>query len=227
MLKSNLCCSPHVVEGMYATLAYNFTGGSLLRWFRDTFAAAEKAEAEKAGRDVYDILLERAAAEPTCLTVLPHFTTSGTPHFDPQSFGAVLGLRFDTTRGEIVRALLEGVTMEIRMNIELLREAGIPVSELKAIGGGARSGYWLRLKADVFGRPVVALDVAEAGALGAAMLAGLAVGAWRSPKEAVAATVREKKRYAPHPGRKAFYERRLKAYRALYPALKQWAKNLS
>lgn len=226
MLKSNFCCSPHVVPGMYATLAYNFTGGSLLRWFRDEFAAAEKAEAKRRGGDVYDILLGGAATEPTNLTVLPHFTSTGTPHFDPDSFGAVLGLKFETTRAEFVRALLEGVTMEIRANIELLREAGVEVRELKAIGGGARSDYWLRLKADVFGRPVAALDVTEAGGLGAALLAGLAIGEYKSPEEAVAATVKTRKRYLPDKRRKEFYERRLKAYRALYPALKQWAKNL-
>jgi len=226
MLKSNFCCSPHVVPGMYATLAYNFTGGSLLRWFRDVFASEEKTEALKTGRDAYDILLGRAAAEPTGLTVLPHFTTTGTPHFDHDSSGAVLGLRFDTTRAQFIRALLEGVSMEIRMNIELLHEAGVEVRELKAIGGGARSDYWLQLKADVFGRPVTALNVSEASGLGAAMLAGLAAGAYKTPGEAVAATVRPRKRYLPDIKRKQFYNDRLKAYRALYPALKQWAKNL-
>jgi xylulokinase len=226
MLKSNFCCSPHAVPGMYVTLAYNFTGGSLIRWFRDEFAPAEKAEAAKRGVDFYDLLLAGAAREPTNLTVLPHFTTTGTPHFDPDSFGAVLGLHFDTTRAQFVRALLEGVSMEIRMNIELLREAGVEVAELKAIGGGARSDYWLRLKADVFGRPVAALDVAEAGGLGAALLAGIAAGEYKSHAEAVAATVKSRKLYKPDKRRKEFYERRLTSYRALYPALKQWSKNI-
>lgn len=223
MLKSNFCCSPHVVPGLYATLAFNFTGGSLLRWYRDNFGAAEAAEAAKSGKDVYEVILEGAAKEPTCLTVLPHFTTSGTPHFDAHATGAVTGLRLDTTRGDFVRALLEGVSMEIRMNIELLWDAGVPVKELMAIGGGARSDYWLRLKADVFGRPVAAPDVAEAGGLGAAMLAGIAIGAWRNSAEAVAATVRVKRRYKPNAARKAFYEKRLTAYRTLYPTLKRWA----
>lgn len=222
MLKSNFCCSPHVVPGLYATLAYNYTGGSLLRWFRDNFARDEIAAAKKAGRDVYDIILSTAPSEPTSLAVLPYFTTAGTPTFDPDAFGAIVGLSLSTSRGELIRALLEGVSMEIRMNIELLREAGVPVDELKAIGGGARSEYWLRLKADVFNRPVVACDVAEAGGLGAAMLAGIAVGAYRSHAEAVSAAVRECKRYRPHPRRAAVYESRLKAYRRLYPALKKW-----
>ncbi|MEW6203529.1 MAG: FGGY-family carbohydrate kinase [bacterium] len=226
MLKSNFCCSPHVVPNMYATLAYNFTGGSLLRWFRDEFASAEKKKAEKLGKDVYDILLENAASEPTSLMVLPHFTTTGTPHFDPDSFGAILGMRFDTTRGDIIRALLEGVSMEIRFNIELLREAGVAVDELKAIGGGARSDYWLRLKSDIFGTPITALDVPEASALGAALLAGIATGVYRSCEDAVASTVRKKKRYLPNRRNKAFYEQKLKAYRSLYPALKKWAKRM-
>ncbi len=223
MLRNNFCCSPHVVPGMYATLAYNFTGGSLLKWFRDTFTAAERKEVEKSGGDIYDVLLSEAPEEPTNLMVLPHFTSSGTPYFDPDSFGAMLGLKLETTRGEVVRAILEGVSMEIRMNIEMLKSAGVEVKELNAIGGGARSEYWLKLKADVFGRPVVSLDVSEAGALGAAMLAGIGAGVYKSYDRAVAAAVRKKKKYTPVRSRADKYTQRLEAYRAMYPALKKWA----
>jgi xylulokinase len=226
MLKSNFCCSPHVIPGLYTTLAFNFTGGSLLRWFRDNFASAEAEIARKTGRDVYDVMLESASKKPTGLFVLPHFTTSGTPHFDPDAFGAIIGLKFDTGRDQITRAILEGVTLEIRANIELLKQAGAEVSELYAIGGGARSDYWLQLKADVFGRPVTALGVSEAGGLGAAMLAGLALGEYKSPAEAASICVKTKKRYTPDAKNKIYYEGRLKAFRAMYPTLKAWAKNI-
>ncbi len=222
MLNNNFCCSPHAIPGMYATLAFNYTGGALLRWFRDVFGDAEKTEAERTGRDVYDILLAKAAKKPTALHVLPHFTTSGTPRFDPDAFGAIVGLGFGTTRAEFIRALLEGVTLEIRMNLELLRGAGVEVRELEAIGGGARSPFWLQLKADVFDRPVAALDVSEAGGLGAAILAGLATGIYKSHREAAAATVRRKKLYIPNKECAEFYTRKLAAHTALYPALKKW-----
>ena len=86
------------------------------------------------------------------MLVLPHFTTTGTPHFDNHSRGAIMGLTLDTTRQDIVRAVLEGITYELRMCIDLLDEAGVPVDELRATGGGAKSAPWLQIKADIMNR---------------------------------------------------------------------------
>jgi len=92
MLEGNYCCYEHVVPGLYATLAFNFTGGSLLRWYRDNLGKQEIDEADIAGLDVYEIIIGKATKEPIDLYVLPHFTVTGTPAFDPLARGAVLGL---------------------------------------------------------------------------------------------------------------------------------------
>ena len=80
-------------------------------------------------------------------------------------------MRLSSTRGEILRALLEGVALEMRLNLEILRGSGCEIRELRAIGGGAKSAFWTQLKADVLGCPITPLNVSEAGCLGVAMLA--------------------------------------------------------
>ncbi len=103
---------------------------------------------EGEGRDVYDVLMERMADEPTDIFLLPHFAMAGTPYMDPGAIGGIIGLRLTTTRQQLIRAVVEGITYEMKLSLELLNEAGMPVEELRAIGGGAKSDRWLQLKAD-------------------------------------------------------------------------------
>lgn len=171
LFKNNLCTYDHTVEGMYVTVAYNLTGGNILKWFRDEFGVQEIEQAQKAGKSPYEIILKSMDNKPSKLMVLPYFTSSGTPYFDTKTKGAILGLRLSTTRNEIVRALLEGVALEMRLNIDILEKSGYRINELRAVGGGAKSSIWTQLKADVTGRTITTLDVTEAGCLGVAMLA--------------------------------------------------------
>jgi xylulokinase len=221
LLENNIACYPHVVQGLWVALTFNFTGGSLLRWFRDTFGAEERAAARKTGEDVYDLLVRKAPQEPTSLLLLPHFTATGTPHFDTQSKGVIAGLRLSTTRGEIIRAVLEGVTYEMALNVEILRECGASIDSLRAIGGGAKSRFWMQLKADLLGKPVSAMRVSEAACLGAAILAGTATGVYRSAAEAALGISRIQRTYRPDPRRARIYRERLPLYRQLYPALRE------
>ncbi len=223
MLQNNFCCYPHVAEDLYVTVTWSWTGGILLRWYRDTFASEEKSVAARMGVDVYDLIVAQVSKTPTNLFVLPHFTpTTGTPWMDTQSKGVIAGLTISTTRGEFVRALLEGVNYEIRLNLELLKEAGITVHEIRAIGGGAKSRFWLQLKANMFGVPVVSLHVSEAACFGAALAAGKAIGKWASMREAAEQLVKVKEVFEPDPKEVALYEERFALYRDLYPTLREW-----
>jgi xylulokinase len=105
------------------------------------------------------------------LMALPYFTQSGTPYFDTETRGAILGLRFSTKRSDILRALLEGIAFEMRLNLDILDRSDIRISELVATGGGARNPKWLQLRADVLNRPISVARTTEAGCLGVAMLA--------------------------------------------------------
>ncbi|MFB3895474.1 MAG: L-fuculokinase [bacterium] len=220
MLANRFCCYPHVVPNQYVTVAYTFTGGSLLRWYRDQFGEKESEIAINTGEDVYDMLVNQIPENPSSLFILPHFTTTGTPYFDSNSRGAILGLTLSTTKPEVTRAILEGISYEIRLNIELLAQSGIPVREIRAIGGGAKSATWLQLKADLYGRKIRALNVSEAASLGAAMLAGWAIGEYKSLPEAVTQTVKINRTFSPKPKNKKIYNQNFKIYQQIYPLLK-------
>jgi xylulokinase len=224
LFDANLCTYDYTLPGRYTTVLFSLTGGNLLRWFRDHWAQAEVAAAAQTGGDCYDLLMRAMAAEPTDLLVLPYFTPSGTPYFDCHVPGAILGLRLETTRGQVLRALIEGVAMEMRLNLEILNESGIAVQQLRAIGGGARSPTLVQLKADVLGRPIVTLAVTEAGCLGTAMLACAAHA--NVPASELAATwVKTGAAIEPDARRAARYDERFQAYRELYPALrKTWSR---
>ncbi|MDP8243298.1 MAG: FGGY family carbohydrate kinase [Candidatus Hinthialibacter antarcticus] len=221
MLASNLCCYHHTCPDLYCVLVYNYTGAVLFRWYRDQFAREEMQRAKKQKRDVYEILTEEAADKPTNLLVLPHFTTTGVPHFDNKSKGAILGLTLDTTKAEITRALLEGVTYELRQGMELLAQAGGKVEAYRATGGGAKSPYWLQIKADIMGAPVAAPQVAEAGCLGAAVLAGAASGVYDSIPEAAKAVAKVEHTYEPNPENKKLYDERFEWFKEIYPKNKE------
>lgn len=220
MWRNNLCCYHHAFPGLYTTLVYNFTGGVILRWFRDQFGEKEKEMAERLGKDAYELLLEGLPEDPTNLFVLPHFTMTGTPYFDSRSAGMVVGLSLNTTKKEFTKALLEGVSYEMKLNLKLLHEAGICVNRLRAIGGGAKSPVWLQLKADIYGMPVETLSVSEAACFGAALLGRKAKEGIKDFGALVNDLVRVQRVYEPDSRRAKIYEERFVVYQRLYPALK-------
>ncbi len=227
LYEGNISVYVHTVPELYLAMTLNHSGGMLLRWFRDTFgreetvAAALFAERGEDRPDAYDLLLADAAPEPTSLLLLPHFAGSGTPTVDTASKGALLGLTFATSKADVAKAILEGLTFELRLNLDLLREGGVAVQELRAIGGGARSDLWLQLKADVTGVPVAAPRVTDAACWGAALLAGYGAGCFARLEDAAAGAVELERRFEPCPARAARYAERYALYRELYPTLKE------
>jgi len=226
MFESNYCCTAHSEPDLYVTFAYNFTGGSILKWYRDYIADFEKGVAKAKKKDVYDIITGNLPKEPTGLMVLPHFTVTGTPLFDNNSKGAILGLTLTTGKKEIVKALMEGVTYEMMLNINCLKKSGLNINEVRVMGGGAKSPFWLQLKADMYGVKTVSLNVTEAGCLGGAIRAGTAIGIYKDLKEATAKTVKIKKEYHPNTKRNKIYREKFEMYNKLYPALKDVLHNL-
>jgi xylulokinase len=215
----NISVYRHVVPGLYLAMTLNHSGGLLLRWYRDTVCQWEREQARASGQDAYDLILDDAPAGPTSLMVLPHFSGSGTPWLDTSSKGAILGLTFATTRPIMAKAVLEGLTFELRVNLDLLREAGIKINELHAVGGGARSPIWLQLKADICQVPLRVPQVTEAACLGAALLAGVGGGVYPDLASAVAQTVHLERRVEPQADSVSAYDGRYQLYRQVYPTL--------
>lgn len=223
MADNNLCYYPTYGKDQYASIAYNWTGGSLLKWYRDTLAGPELAEAEERGVDPYETITANLPEPPTGLLVLPHFSMSGTPYLDPQALGAILGLRLTTQRKEIVKALLEGLLYEIRLNAELLSDAGIQIDLYKAIGGAAKSAVWMQLAADILGRPVAVTTVTEGAALGVALLGARAAGILQSDNEMdaiVASHSHQDRVFEPRPHHAKRYDERFAIYREIYARTK-------
>ena len=224
LFRANLCTYDFTLPEMYTTVLFSLTGGNLLRWFRDQWGQVEVAEAARLGVDPYELLMRAMDPQPTDLMVLPYFTPSGTPYFDAHTPGAILGLRLSTTRGQVLRAMVESVAMEMRLNLEILEESGLSVRQLRAIGGGAKSNTLVQLKADVLHRPITTLAVTEAGCLGVALLA-CAAHSGSSPYELVKTWVKTTSVVDPDPRRAACYDDRFVAYRELYPAVREsWAR---
>lgn len=220
MLKNKYNCVPFAKKGMYASYAFNFTGGSLLKWYRDTFASYLKEYADKTGMNTYEFLDKAASKNPTRLLVIPHFAGAGTPYMDTDAKGAILGLDLNTSAPEIYRAMLEGVTYEMALNVECLQIAGIEISTLRAVGGGARSDLWLQIKADIMQRKVERLNIDEAGTLGAAIIAGTATGVFGTFQEAASLLIKVKKEFFPDLRQGDIYSENFKKYKKAYKSLK-------
>lgn len=211
-------CHYHGVSGRY--MAHTFTsGGMVLRWYRDTFCEPEMAAAAASGADVYDLLGAQAAAIPAGsegLITLPHLQGAMAPEANPRARGVFYGFTLRHGRAHFARSIMESIAYIVRRNVDVLAEMGIGVDEVRALGGGARSRVWNQVKADVLGIPVITTEIEEAASLGAAILAGVAVGTFASLEDAVARMVVVKDRYEPDPANRAVYDAGYETYRGLY-----------
>jgi len=220
LYQGNISVYAHTVPGLYLAMTINHSGGLLLRWFRDTLCQEEMRQAQTAGQDAYDLILRDASPDPSPLLLLPHFAGGGSPWFDTASKGAILGLTFATDKSDLAKAILEGLTFELRVNLDLLKEGLVNIDELRAIGGGARSSMWVRLKADITGIPIVVPRITEAACWGAALLGGVGAGVFGSAAQAMEEMLHLEQRFEPDPARVARYEERYALYREVYPAVR-------
>ncbi|MDR3574411.1 MAG: FGGY family carbohydrate kinase [Anaerolineaceae bacterium] len=226
MIERGLNTEHHAVPGCYVSFIYN-QGGSLFKWYRDTFAAVERRQAAAEGVDIYARLLAEMPSEPSRVMVLPHFTVTGPPQFIDDSSGVLVGLTLETSRAEILKGILEGATFYMRQVLETLPGVGIQVDGYRAVGGGSKSDAWLQLSADILGKPLVRAAVSEAGALGAAILAGSGAGLFSSMAEGCQAMVRLGQEFEPDARRQSQYERRFAKYQKLWPLMAAYLRELA
>ncbi len=220
MYESYYPCYIHAKENMYFTFALLHVSGIIFRWYRDNFAFEEIKIAKNQGRDPYDLITERLSREPSCLFVLPHFNGSGTPYCDLTSKGAILGLNLKVDKYDIAKAIMEGLTYELKINIERMKLCGIDLGEVRCVGGASKSSFWLQLKADILDMPIYTLKVKESACLGSAILAGYAVGIYNSIEEGVERAVKIDKEYIPDGDMSKIYKEKYNIYREIYHILK-------
>ena len=204
----------HAVPGAWHAMGVMLSAAGSLQWARDTFAPGVP----------FEQLMAEAGAAPAGaggILFLPYLTGERTPHADPDARAALVGLSASHTRGDIMRAVLEGVAFGLADSFDLLRALGVEATVARASGGGARSDLWLRICASVLGIPVCRMSVDEGSAFGAALLGGVAGGLFANLDEAVEACVRVRDQIDPEPAWIELYAERRERFRALYPALKE------
>ncbi len=210
----------HAIPNTWHVMGVTQGAGLSLQWFRNRLVS---------GID-YDDLTAEATLSPRGadgLFWLPYLMGERTPHLDAAARGAWIGLTAKHRRADLVRAILEGVSYSLRDSLEIIRQLGARVTDVRLSGGGARSPFWHQLFADIFGVPVVTLQTQEGSAYGAALLATVGTGQFRSVREACASVIKPVEAKEPDHAACDFYNRAYRIYGSLYPALKQAYQEIS
>ncbi len=214
------CCA---VPGAWHVMGVTQGAGLSLKWFRDNFCYSEMVSAQGLGIDPYVLLDKQAALSPIgCrkLLYLPYLMGERTPHLDPDCRGVFFGLSAMHSRGDLLRAVMEGVSYSQRDSLEILRGMGVSAGEMLACGGGGTAPLWRQMLADVYNCPVRTVQSKEGPALGAAILAGVGAGLYPSVQDACEKLVKLNEPQSPIAENVPQYEKYYQVYRRLYPALK-------
>jgi xylulokinase len=219
----------HGVPGKWHRMGVMLAAGGSLQWWRNHFAHEELERARLEGKDVYELLTSLAETAPLGsegLLFLPYLTGERTPHPDPKARGAFIGLNLRHSKAHLTRAVLEGITFGLRDSLELMKESGIAIHELRVNGGGAKSPFWRQMIADIFGVPVVTVNSTDGPAYGAAVMAASGV-LQRDITELCDEWIQVVDRVEPNPDLHVKYEAYYKIYRGLYGTLQSTFHQLS
>jgi xylulokinase len=203
----------HAVPGKWHVMGVTQGAGLSLQWFRNQMAPGVP----------YDDLMAEAATAPACSQGLfwsPYLMGERTPHLDALARGGWIGLTASHRRGHLIRSLVEGVSYSLKDCLSLIDDLGAEPASVRLSGGGAKSGFWRQMLANVFATRVSTLECQEGSAYGAALLAAVGTGAYGNVTEACAATIREVESLEPKPHESAQYQRGYEVYKTLYPTLK-------
>ena len=219
----NSNCS--IIKDSYIVSTALASSGSIVRWFRDELAGEERLTAQEEGASAYNKMFVPLNFDGGTIMAMPYFAGSAG---DTQAKGAFLGLTLGTSRQEMLQGVVEGITHEMTELVDRLeRLSDTPIDVIRAFGGPAKSSKWLQLKADISGKKVESVQIEEASALGAAILAGVATGVYDSYEQAVNTTVKIKKTYRPRPEIYRIYQRQHEIYNQLIQSLKPVNKALN
>jgi len=213
----------HAAPGKWHVMGVMLSAGGSLRWFRDTLGGEEVALGKERGVDPYVILADELAsrAEPGCegLIFLPYLMGERTPYPNPNAKGVLFGLTLRHKKSDLVRSVMEGVAYGMRDSLELVRALGIKIGQVRASGGGARSPLWRQMQADIYNTELVTVSIDEGPALGAALIAGVGAGTFKSVEDACERAITLATRTTPIPENVKLYGKYYSVYRDLYANL--------
>lgn len=203
----------HAVPGRWHVMGVTQAAGLSLRWLRDVIAPG-------ASYDALTAEAEQVSAGSEGLLWAPYLQGERTPHLDSQATAMFYGITASHTRGHLARAVLEGVAYSLKDTFTLFAELGIPVKGVRLGGGGARGPLWRSIQANIYGYPCDVLVAEEGAAFGAALLAGVGVGAWADTDAACATAIHVAEQIAPDAAQVLSYASGYTVFRRLYPALR-------
>ena len=213
----------HAVPGKWHVMGVMLSAGGSLRWYRDTFANAESCVARALGRDPYDVMSEEAIKAPAGsegLIFLPYLTGERTPYPDPNARGVFFGITLRSDRAHFVRSVMEGVAYGLRDSFAILDEMNVPITQVRASGGGAKSDLWRQIQADVTGHDHVTINIDEGPALGVALLAGVGTGIYPSVEKACRSVIKVATTTKADAKTKKVYDKFYPVYQSLYQSVK-------
>jgi len=214
----------HAVPGTWHVMGVTQAAGLSLKWFRDNFCIEEKRTAELMQVDPYFLMdqeAEKVLPGSSGLIYLPYLMGERTPHLDPNARGVFFGLSAKHEKSHMLRAIMEGVVYSLRDCLDIIKEMGVEIKEVRASGGGGRSRLWRQMQADVFGVDIYTINSSEGPALGAALLAGVGTGVYKSVREACDAAIDVKSKQEANADLYKKYNDYYKIYKQLYKSLKQ------
>lgn len=212
-----LICHRSLVPDQFVLEGAMLSTGKLIEWLADVFYPGEDK------KNFYLKLNYEVATNShpgaNGLLITPHFEGAASPHWNHDARGVCLGLTLTTDRADLCRAVLEGISLEIKKNLILMQEMGIHTQRVIVSGGASNSPVWLQIIADVLGIDVVTLENNECAAIGSVILAGVGSGVYRNAEHGVANMVSIHKVYVPRLEYTALYEEMLKINENCYRAL--------
>jgi xylulokinase len=174
----------HIIPGLFTSAVSTFAAGSSFRWVRDQFCRDLKDKADLDQVDSYDLMTAEAASSPSGANhLIFNPTLAGGTAISPSVNirGAFLGLDLSHTRADVIRAVMEGIALELRIALDALRKMESFGTEMLVVGGGSHSNLWRQILADVYEMEIVKSNIdQQAAALGAAACAAVGVGLWKN-----------------------------------------------
>jgi xylulokinase len=208
---SRLTCTPSALPGHWDVQSLLLTGGSAYKWLR-TLLSDSTSDREAISFEDLNTLASGVPPGSDGLIVVPHHAGAGTPLWNPEASGLIVGLRLSHGRAHLARATLEGVAYALRHALEALQEVVSPIRRLRFSGGGSTSELWSQIMADVTGLPVSVPVCSESTALGAAIVAGVATGVFSDFNAALSAMSKMDKQWEPSQARSTCYETGYQSY---------------
>jgi xylulokinase len=215
-------CSAHAYPGKWECEGLQNAAGASYRWFRDNLANIERMVGAHINTDPYELLngqVEKTPVGSRGLVYIPYLAGASAPNWDAYAKGSFIGLTLAHDYGCMVRAVLEGISMETREILESFEGLGLELREVRITGGGTKSALWNQMQADIYGKPVSKLAVSEATVLGAAILGGVGANVFTSIEEGVDKMVAIESHYEPDPAAHAVYNEIFEIYKNIYKSL--------